>query len=211
MLQLIIKFVIQNALKSAGPVLAANGIANSQQWQTVCGVIAAAIGWIWHWHEAHAAAVASGAIKPASLPPGATLPDAGAKAAALIALLVLPVAMFTGCGGLPKDVAHVYTISGDGTSMGITQNPATQLYELGLKRIHTHLTIVPIVFQTNAAGTITAVIPDTVVSDEINGRNSIFGGAGGTITVATGTNAVQTMLGGGHVPINEGSGTNLPK
>lgn len=71
----------------------------------------------------------------------------------------------------------------------------------------------------NGTGTNTTLIsptvgsfaPDVTISDEINGRNSIFGGVSGTITVSTGTNACATILGGQHQPINEGTGTNLPK
>lgn len=205
MLQLIIKFVVQNALKAAGVWCIGQGIATTANWQIVVGVVSSAVGWIWHWHETHAAAVASGQI------PAPVVPALSPKLTPPVILaFLLPALLLAGCA-IPKDIAHVYTISGDGTSVGITQNPATQAYELGLKRVHTHLSIIPIVFQTNSLGVISCVIPDVVVSDEINGRNSIFGGAGGTITVATGTNAVQTILGGGHVPINEGTGTNLPK
>jgi hypothetical protein len=204
MLQLIIKFLVQNILKSAGPALAMNGIATSEQWQTCCGVIAAAIGWIWHWHESHAAAVAAGKVPPAALPP-----KLAGQVVSLILACLIPV-FLVGCA-LPKDVAHVYHLSGDGTSLGITQNPATQAYELGLKRVHTTMTIVPVIWSTNNVGGLVAIVPDSVISDEINGRSTIFGGAGGTITVAVGSNAVQSILGGGHQPINAGSGTNLPK
>jgi hypothetical protein len=214
MLQFVIKFLLQNALKSAGPVLAANGIATSEQWQTVCGVAASAIGWIWHWHESHAAAVASGALPPASLPPGATLPSAGAKMGlGLIGLLLLPVALLTGCGGLfPKDVAHAVNFTEDGTKIRVGQDPVSQMPQLIFGREQANITVIPIIFQTNAAnGQISAVVPETVESYEFNGRNTTFGGIAGTITFATGSNAVQTVLGGGHAPINEGTGTTLPK
>lgn len=201
MLQLIISFVVKNILSAAGVWCINQGIATDSEWKTILGVVSAAIAWVWHWHESHAAAVASGKVQPVALSP---------KAAGAVALIILLGLFATGCK-LPNDVAHVYTISADGTSLGVTQNPATQAYELGLKRVHTHVSIIPIMWQSTSNGLMVAVIPDTVVSDEINARSGIFGGAGGTITVATGTNAVATLLGGGHVPINEGTGTNLPK
>lgn len=202
MLQLILKFVTQNALKGAGGYLMAHGYATQDQWTAIAGFIVTMVGLGLHWYQMHSHAVATGAVASPALSPKMMAP--------LIALLLLP-ALLCGCNFNRKDVAHVWTASQDGTTVGVTENPTTQLYELGVKRVHSHITMIPIIFETNAMGNIRAVIPDVVVSDEINARSGIFGGAGGTITVATGTNAVQTILGGQHQPINTATGTNLPK
>lgn len=206
MLQIVIKFALTHGLAAAGVWAVTNGLTTYTGWESVVGFLSATVAYIIHWHSTHTAAVATGQVPAPQAP---TLSPKAAGAAMLFAL-AMPALLLGGCK-LPGDVAHVYHISGDGTSLGVTQNPTTQAYELGLKRIHTTLTIIPIVYQTNALGNITAVIPDTVVSDEINARSGVFGGAGGTITIATGTNAVQTLLGGMHVPINEGTGSTLPK
>ena len=102
MLQLIIKFVVQNLLKSAGPFLAANGIATAQEWQTVLGVLTAAVGWIWHWHETHAAAVAAGKVSPASTPPASAI-------APLVALFLIPAFLIAGCSTSANKMAYRVT------------------------------------------------------------------------------------------------------
>ena len=42
-----------------------------------------------------------------------------------------------------------------------------------------------------------------MASYEIAGKSGIFGSGGSTYTVAVGSNAVQTMLGAMHYPVNE--------
>lgn len=205
MLQLAIKFAMSHALSIAGVWAVTHGLTTNTGWQTIAGFITACIAYIIHWYQSHHAAQMAGTV-PAPAP---LLSPKQAGATGLILALLVPL-LLVGCQN-NKDIAHVWTASQDGTTVGVTENPTTQLYELGVKRVHSHVTMIPIIFETNNVGNIRAVIPDVVVSDEINARSGIFGGAGGTITVATGTNAVGTLLGGGHVPINEGTGTNLPK
>lgn len=216
MLTLVLKVLLKYALAAAGSVAIDKGICNSSEWITVAGVLTTCVSLLWHWIEAHQHAVAIGQVTGQAPQSGAgsqsnNQPGLPGLKNVLVLFLLLPAFLLAGGCAIPKDVAHVYHISGDGTSLGLTQNPTTQAYELGLKRVHTTLSIVPIVWQTNGTGNILAVVPDTVLSDEINGRSTIFGGAGGTITLAVGTNAVQTLLGGQHYPINQGSGTNIPK
>ncbi len=111
----------------------------------------------------------------------------------IIALLTL-IAL-VGCAHTPSK-SHVVHVVATGTKFGITENPATQLYELGL------VTTVPIMWATNRDGTIYVVIPDVVTRYEVQGKNTTFGGAGLTSTLATGTNAVGTAVGGTVAPIN---------
>lgn len=118
------------------------------------------------------------------------------KIIALLAIIAL-----TGCHAQPSK-SHVVHVVATGTKFGITENPATQLYELGLTRFQAEVTTVPIMWATNRDGTIYVVIPDVVTRYEVQGKNTTFGGAGLTSTLATGTNAVGTAVGGTVAPIN---------
>lgn len=209
MLQLIIKFGLSHALSIAGVWCVTHGLTTNTGWQTISGFIISGIAYLVHWYQAHHAAQVAGTVP---VPSVALSPKAKA-AVSLFLCLLIPEFLLTGCGGiLPKDVAHVMNFTEDGTKVHIGQNAVTQMPELSVGREQADVTVIPIVFQTNAvSGQISAVVPDVVMSYEFNGRNATFGGMSGTITVATGTNAVATILGGGHVPINAGTGTSLPK
>lgn len=127
------------------------------------------------------------------------------KVAALVALflcLLLP----TGCH-LNPSTGHVIRVVATGTKLGLSQNPSTGVYELGIQRVQTEVTTVP-VFLTNGE----FKIPPTVLRYEVNTHSAIFGNAALTSTMATGSNAVATAVGGATPPINNGTGTgnNLP-
>ena len=111
-----------------------------------------------------------------------------------------------GCQSSPSK-SHVIRVVGTGTDFGINQNPVTGFYELGLKRVQTEVTTVPVIW-TNGA----FYIPDVVERYEVNTHSSIFGNAALTSTMATGSNAVLTSLGGASQPINANTGVsnNLP-
>lgn len=123
----------------------------------------------------------------------------------------------TGCASNDHNRRVVHG-AGSFTKLGVGENMATGLYELGIMHGQTTFTIVPILFATNAVTGLTyVVVPDVADSYETTGANSIFGRGGITSTFATGTNAVGSLLGGAHYPVNDktqisnGLSANLPK
>jgi hypothetical protein len=127
--------------------------------------------------------------------------------------LCASVVLFTGCAATPlatKPVTtHVVHIAGSGKKLGIVQDPVTGQYSLGYQSIFVGVTTVPITTAMDTNGVVHFIEPDAVASYEIAGKNGIFGSAGSTYTVAVGENAVQTILGGQHSPVNAGFyGTN---
>lgn len=123
-----------------------------------------------------------------------------------VAFALLTCLGFSGCATSPSK-SHIVHIAGVGTKGGIVQDPVTGMYSLGLQRVQADLLTIPIMFSTNKDGTIVVILPDVVASYEVSSHSPIFGNVGATMTMATGTNAVWTVLGGQHQPINEGVGT----
>lgn len=124
--------------------------------------------------------------------------------------LVAALGLFTGgCSLSNKDMGHIITARGVGTGLGATQNPATGMYELALKRIQEEITWIPVVFSTNnTTGAVTAVIPDTVTRYEVSTASAVWGDSAITSTTATGLNGVLSNVGGATPPINSGKQTN---
>lgn len=118
-----------------------------------------------------------------------------------LAAVALLMAVGTGCATAPSS-GHVIRAVATGTKLGVTQNPVTGAYELGFERIQTELITTPVLF-TNGG----YVSPDVVSGYEVSSHSAVFGNVGLTSTMAVGTNAVATMLGGQHTPINAGVGT----
>lgn len=111
---------------------------------------------------------------------------------------------FTGCQATSNANRRVVHGAGSFTKIGVGENMATGLYELGILHGQTTFTIVPILFATNAlTGNTYVVVPDVADSYETTGANSVFGRGGITSTFATGTNAVGSLLGGNHYPVND--------
>lgn len=129
----------------------------------------------------------------------------------LILLLTLGLLPLCGCALNPSK-SHVIHIGAVGTKIGIVQDPISGMYSLSAQRVQADLITIPIMFTTNKAGDVVVIIPDVVHSFEVNAHNAVFGNVSTTTTMATGTNAVHTTLGGQHQPINAGVGTgsNLP-
>jgi len=123
-----------------------------------------------------------------------------------LALAGLAAAFLAGCAATPlatKPVTtHVVHIAGSGKKLGLVQDPVTGQYSMGYQSIFVGVTTVPVSISQDTNGTITYIEPDVVASYEIAGKTGIFGSGGSTYTVAVGKQAVQTMLGGGHPPIN---------
>ena len=130
--------------------------------------------------------------------------------------LCVSVLILAGCQATSNANRRVVHGAGSFTKLGVGENMATGLYELGIMHGQTTFTIVPILFTTNSAGAC-VVVPDVADSYETTGANSIFGRGGITSTFATGTNAVGSLLGGEHLPVNSAAQTsaglsaNLPK
>ena len=118
-----------------------------------------------------------------------------------------------GCASRPVSnpaPSHVVSIVGSGKKLGITQDPLTQLYQLGYASVFGGLLTVPVTFGFDQAHTNMLVIrtPNVVARYEIGGKATFFGSAGTTYTVAVGTEACNTLLGGQSPPMNLGYWTN---
>lgn len=118
---------------------------------------------------------------------------------ALVGCAALP--LLAGCAINPSK-SHIVRGVATGTSVGLSQNPATGLYELGVKRAQVEFVTIPI-FVTNGVW----IVPDVVSRYEVSTHSAVFGNAALTSTLSTGTNAVQTQVGGTTPPINAGVGT----
>lgn len=123
-------------------------------------------------------------------------------------ILLLLVALGAGCTTAinTKDVTKI-TVTQTGLKIG--QNPATQVYEIMFGRSQVEYVKVPTGLNgTNATAGDAAIVPAFASSYEMNGHSAVFGNAALTTTVATGgTNAVNTIIGGEHQPINASTGT----
>lgn len=144
MFQLILKFFIQNALKGAGVWAISHGLATSDQWQAVGGVAAAFAGFLWHWYESHAHAVATGKVAPLQAPRQLGL---------LIGFLLLAAMFFTGCASSPGRVGHVVSVTerGFGLQFETTTEPQ-QTPKVKLGFFSSTVFVEPVV--TNAQATV---------------------------------------------------------
>ena len=121
-----------------------------------------------------------------------------------LAVLTAGIISFTvGCANKEPSHGHIITGAVVGTKAGINQNIGTGMYDLGVQRVFTGFASIPIAWTTNKDGALSVVVPDSAVSYEVQGGNYIFGKIGLTVTVASGSNGVNTLLGGQHVPINQ--------
>jgi hypothetical protein len=114
-----------------------------------------------------------------------------------------------GCASnLNLKTPHVYQASGKGIKFGVVQDPVTGQYSIGCQSLYAGGMLVPITVAVGTNGQVNAVVPDAVMSYEIGGKGTFFGSAESTVTFAVGPNAVATVLGGQHAPINEPYWTN---
>lgn len=124
----------------------------------------------------------------------------------ILTVLTAVTMLFTGCQATSLAAhpvtTHVVHIAGSGKKLGIVQDPVTGQYSLGYQSIFVGVTTVPITTAQDTNGVVHFIEPDAVASYEIAGKNGIFGSAGSTYTVAVGQSAVQTLLGGQHLPVN---------
>lgn len=139
--------------------------------------------------------------EPAPTPAPAA--SASGLSTAATAVLAFGLLLFgaTGCVGRSPSSGHIVRIDAVGTKVGIGQNPATGVYELGIMRVQTELTTIPVFF-TNGEYR----VAPAVMSYEANAHSAVFGNAAVTSTIATGSNAVNSTLGGQHPPINANTG-----
>lgn len=120
-----------------------------------------------------------------------------------IALLIAIMAgSLSGCSTRPS-TNHVIRIDATGAKLGIAQNPVTGMYELAIQRVFTEITTIPVIYDTNKAE---FRVTPTVSRYEANTHSAVFGNVAISSTLATGSNAVWTIAGGGPL-INAGTGT----
>jgi len=127
-----------------------------------------------------------------------------------LALLTAAAFVFAGCASNPNSnkIPHAYQAAGKVIAFGVVQDPVTGQYSLGYRSGFLGGSVVPIFAVATSNGGTAIVMPDTVMSYEVGGKGGFFGSAASTVTFATGANAVQTMLGGMHIPINAPYWTN---
>jgi hypothetical protein len=116
------------------------------------------------------------------------------------------VVMATGCQ-TPPPAGHVVDINVPVTDVGLGYDPVSKLPVLQLRRGQLMVKTYPVMPYTNKDGTMGYAIPETCQSYEVAAHeaNAFHSAVGLTITFATGEKSVQTLLGGGHVPINANS------
>ena len=132
-----------------------------------------------------------------------------ATTASITAACALAAALLTGCASNTNlKTPHVYQASGKGIKFGVVQDPVTGQYSFGFQSLYAGGMIVPINVSVNTNGQVNAIVPDAVMSYEIGGKGTFFGSADSTVTFAVGPNAVQTLLGGQHIPVNSPYWTN---
>jgi hypothetical protein len=127
------------------------------------------------------------------------------------ACAALTLTLATGCASDPnKHTARVIGGAGKVLKAGIGENPITGLYELQLADGDAAAMVVPLIYRadTNSPSGLTVIVPDAVLSAEYGGKATFFGSGSSTYTIAVGPNAVNTLLGGMHVPINSPYWTN---
>ena len=125
---------------------------------------------------------------------------------AIIASLLTVTVTLTGCQtsiATRPVTTHVVQVVGTGKKLGIVEDPVTGMYSAGYQSIMVAITTVPVETAQDTNGMIKFITPDAVASYEINGQSGLFGKAGSTYTVAVGPKAVDTLLGGMHLPVNE--------
>jgi hypothetical protein len=131
------------------------------------------------------------------------------KSKILVSILAAAALVFAGCGTPnTSKVPHAYQAAGKVIAFGVVQDPVTGQYSLGYRSGFLGGSVVPIFVATATNGEITVIMPDTVMSYEVGGKGGFFGSAASTVTFATGAGAVQTLLGGMHIPINAPYWTN---
>ena len=126
----------------------------------------------------------------------------------LVILASLAVVAFTGCASAPvssaitqPSKAHVTDIEARASASGIVIDPITGQNTLGHKVAYVSILTIPVVWSTGSNGVTTCSYPDVAMSFEIAGKNTLFGAAGMTRTLATG-HGVDSLLGGQHIPVN---------
>lgn len=180
-----IQTLLRSVIKIGGGALISSGFATGSDLQIIGAGIATLIAVIWGVLHRTSGDSASPS-RPANAPLFA------------LAFILLCIGL-VGCASNTEPKRKVIAGSGELTSLGLTENPITGVYELGAKRGQMSFIVVPAVYNTNNGVWST---PDMVMSVEAQARNGVFGSAGGTTTFAVGSNSVQTLLGGQHLPIN---------
>ena len=132
------------------------------------------------------------------------------KIGSSVTLAAVAATLVAGCAsGLNTKTAHVFQAGGKGIKCGVVQDPVTGQYSLGYQSLYLGTMMVPIfAVESTNGGPVIVTTPDAVMSYEVGGKGTFFGSGSSTCTFAVGSNAVQTLLGGQHVPINSPYWTN---
>jgi hypothetical protein len=99
---------------------------------------------------------------------------------------------------------HVVQISGKVINAGIVEDPVTGQNSVGYKTGWLTVTTIPLTVYSDTNGVAHYAVPPVCLSFEVAGKGILFGSAGSTYTLATGDSAVNSMLGGAHLPVNNG-------
>lgn len=126
----------------------------------------------------------------------------------ILLALVSIVALLTGCATSvnTKDVTRI-TVTTTGIRIGLGTVDRTPELIAGRSQVD-YIKVPTGLNGTNASPEAAAFVPQAVFGYELNTSSPIFGRGAMTATTSTGTNGVQTLLGGQHSPINGGTGTN---
>jgi hypothetical protein len=181
--------LLRSVLKIGAGYFASKGIADQNTLHVIYAGAVALIGVIWGLVHRNSSSNASS--------------GAGVSRYSLMLLMAVSVLALgtAGCQTSPSK-SHVIRAVATGTKAGITQNPTTGVYEFGLQRVQTEIITVPVFF-TNGVW----YAPDVVSRYEVNTHSAVFGNANLTSSLATGSNAVNTAVGGTTPPINSNTGT----
>lgn len=126
----------------------------------------------------------------------------------ILPLLLLTVFTLTGCVASvnTKDVTRI-TVTTTGLRIGVGTVDRTPEFIAGRSQVD-YIKVPTGLNGTNASASDAATVPQAVFGYELNTSSPLFGRGAMTATTSTGTNGVQTLLGGQHAPINGGTGTN---
>ena len=129
------------------------------------------------------------------------------KTSSFLTILTVAALTFTGCASAPVNQAitqpsakHITDVEARVSASGIVMDPVTGQNTLGHKVAYISVLTVPVSFFQTSNG-LACSYPDVAMSFEVAGKNSLFGAAGMTRTLATG-HGVDSLLGGQHVPVN---------
>jgi hypothetical protein len=129
----------------------------------------------------------------------------------ILSLIVLIAGLAAGCASHSPSKGYIEDLTVTGLKLGVQQDPITYQAQLGVMRFWATWTSVPVFTWTNpVTGQIGGWLPDVIKRYETTARSGIFGGAGITATLATGSNAMGSATAVTVPPINHDAATQMP-